>query len=208
MSKTLKKTVGGSIPSTGNPETLHRGSSPSPSTVGSNPATDIALPDDLAALFAEAAPSSPADTADLQEAADRLRRDPAFVASHAKGLVVEDILHAMEATGIKQNALAAKIGKSRQYIGKILAEDRGVNFTIDTLAGLSAALGVQLCVRMLPPSEKIFFVRRVVATEVTPTPTFPDATSTVVPFAADEFEPRNVIQFSDFIPDDQAALSA
>jgi transcriptional regulator with XRE-family HTH domain len=173
--------------------------------VGSNPAT--ALPDDLAALFAEVAPLSPADTADLQRAADGLRQDPAFVASHAKGLVVEDILHAMEATGIKQNALAAKIGKSRQYIGKILAEDRGVNFTIDTLAGLSAALGVQLCVRMLPPSEKILFVRRVV-TEVTPTPAFPDMASKVVSFASDEFEPRNIIQFSDSIPDDRAILPA
>jgi transcriptional regulator with XRE-family HTH domain len=107
--------------------------------------------------------------------------------------VVEDILHAMEVGGIKQNALATKLGKSRQYVGKILAENSRANFTIDTLAEISAVLGVQLCVRLIPSTDHMVFVRRpvTVRTMVAPTPPFP--TDEATPFAtdADEFESRN-----------------
>lgn len=137
-----KATVRGSNPRVG-------GSTPAPATAG--------LPDDLAALFAAAPVTTDADLAHLEKAAKALHRDPSFVADHAKGLIIEDILRAMEAAGMTRNALAGKIGKSRQYVSKILDEDRRVNFTIDSLAEFSAALGIQLCLRLLPASERMVF---------------------------------------------------
>lgn len=105
------------------------------------PSASTSLPDDLAALFASTAQATPADLARLEKAAADLNKDPAFVADVAKGLIVEDILRAMEAANLNRNTLAAKIGKSRQYVGKILDEHRRANFTIDTLAELATALG-------------------------------------------------------------------
>jgi len=130
------------------------GSSPPPSAEGSNSTTQARdLPADLAAIFAAAPDTRESDIAALTHAADALDRDPEFLADYAKGLVVEDVLRALEDSGLSKNALAEKIGKSRQYLSKILDEDRRVNFTIETLAKLSAALGLQLHVRMLPPNE-------------------------------------------------------
>ncbi len=111
------------------------------------------LPADLAAIFAAVPDTREADIAALTRAADALDRDPEFLADYDKGLVVEDVLRALEDSGLSQNALAEKIGKSRQYLSKILDEDHRVNFTIETLAKLSAALDLQLHVRMLPPNE-------------------------------------------------------
>jgi antitoxin component HigA of HigAB toxin-antitoxin module len=94
---------------------------------GSNPRAGMTapaspdLPDDLAALFATAPETTDADLAQLEKAAKALHSDPAFIAEHAKGLVVEDILRVMEKTGMSANALAGKIGKSRQYVSKILS---------------------------------------------------------------------------------------
>lgn len=118
------------------------------------PSASTSLPDDLAALFASTAQATPADLARLEKAAADLNKDPAFVADVAKGLIVEDILRAMEAAKLNRNTLAAKIGKSRQYVGKILDEHRRANFTIDTLAELATALGVTLQVRMLSEKEQ------------------------------------------------------
>ena len=77
---------------------------------------------------------------------------------------MEDILRAMEEQGLNRNTLAAKLGKSRQYIGKILDEEQPANFTIDTLAELSSALGINLHVRMLPENERMIFVRGLTVT--------------------------------------------
>ena len=137
------------------------------------PAAATPLPDDIAALFANTRQATPKEIAGLEKAADALRADPAFLADYSKGLVVEDILRAMEEAGLNRNTLAAKLGKSRQYVGKILDEERRANFTIDTLAELSAALCVKLHVRMLPENEHMIFVRGLtVTTKVEPLPEF------------------------------------
>ncbi len=133
------------------------------------PSTAIPLPDDIATLFANTRQPSPKELGALAKAAEALRADPEFLADYSKGLVVEDILRAMEAVGLNRNTLAAKLGKSRQYVGKILDEEQPANFTIDTLAELSAALGVKLHVRMLPENEHMIFVRGLtVTTKVEP----------------------------------------
>jgi ribosome-binding protein aMBF1 (putative translation factor) len=127
---------------------------PPPSNKGLNSTTQASdTPADLAAIFADVADTREADIAALTRAADALDRDPEFLADYAKGLVVEDVLRGLKDSGLSKNALAEKIGKSRQYLSKILDEDRRVNFTIETLAELSAALDLQLHVRLLPPNE-------------------------------------------------------
>ncbi len=102
------------------------------------------LPDDIASLFENTRQATPAELARLQKAAALLRADPAFLADVTKGLIVEDILRAMEATGLNRNTLATKLGKSRQYIGKILDEEKPANFTIDALAD-NLALHSDIC---------------------------------------------------------------
>ena len=112
-------------------------------------------------------------------------------------MIVEDILRAMESAGLNRNTLASKIGKSRQYVGKILDEDHSANFTIETLAELSVALGVQLHLRMLPANEHMIFARTLtVQTEVSPESPFPGDNKVLRPsHDAGCFEQRNIITF-------------
>ena len=72
--------------------------------------------------------------------------DPVFTADYAKGIVVERFLNIMEEENITQSELASRLGKSRQYVSKILNE-KG-NFTIDSLAAISAALDHKLTIEI------------------------------------------------------------
>jgi len=155
------------------------------------------LPDDLAALFATAPETTDADLAQLEKAAKALHSDPSFIAEHAKGLVVEDILRVMEKTGMSASALADKIGKSRQYVSKILSEHRRANFTIESLAEFSAALDLQLCLRLLPASERLLFIRTVTApVPKTSSNDFPEADDAAEPWMEEEaFIPQNIVPF-------------
>lgn len=154
------------------------------------------LPDDIASLFENTRQATPADLARLDKAAAVLRADPEFLADVSKGLIVEDILRAMEAAGLNRNTLAAKLGKSRQYVGKILDEEQPANFTIDTLAELSAALGVKLHVRMLPENEHMIFVRGLtVTTKVEPIAEFPKTQARLASVFEDRFESSNITPF-------------
>lgn len=69
-----------------------------------------------------------------------LDRDPEFVAGFLKAKVVNDICTAMQAKGITKNKLAALLGKSPQYVGRVLAEH--ANFTLETIAEFACALGM------------------------------------------------------------------
>lgn len=160
------------------------------------PTATTPLPDDIAALFANTRQATPKELAALEKAADALRSDPAFLADYSKGLVVEDVLRAMEEAGLNRNTLAAKLGKTRQYVGKILDEERRANFTIDTLAELSSALGVKLHVRMLPENEHMIFVRGLtVTTKVEPTAPFPKPQIRPASIFEDPFESSNITPF-------------
>lgn len=128
--------------------------------VAAKPRTQKPLGKDIAELLANTRQASAMELTALAQAAEALRADSEFLAEVSKGLVVEDILRAMDAAGHNRNTLATRLGKSRQYIGKILDEENPANFTIDTLAELAAVLGVKLHVRMLPESEHMIFARR------------------------------------------------
>jgi len=176
--------------------------------IAAEPAAKTPLPDDLAALFANTRQATPKELAALAKAADALRADPEFLADVSKGLIVEDILRAMEEAGLNRNTLAAKLGKSRQYIGKILDEENPANFTIDTLAELSAALGVKLHVRMLPENEHMILVRGLtVTTKVEPIAEFPKPQTRRATMFEDCFESSKFIPFPT-PPDELARLSS
>jgi len=69
-------------------------------------------------------------------------KDPEFLADYANGLIVQDILNLMDKKQISQTELANMIGKSRQYVSRILIEKR--NFTIKSLASFACALNCDL----------------------------------------------------------------
>lgn len=81
----------------------------------------------------------------VRAVAAALDADPRFVAEFLKARFVEDILRAMERTGLNKNTLATRLGKSRQYVGRVLNER--ANFTIETMAEIACALGLRLSVK-------------------------------------------------------------
>ncbi|MBN1546322.1 MAG: helix-turn-helix transcriptional regulator [Syntrophaceae bacterium] len=80
--------------------------------------------------------------------------DTEFVANSAKGQVTEDILAVMEMENINRSQLAERLGKSRQYVSRILNET--ANFTIDSLAEIAIALNRKIEVRMIGKTQHIF----------------------------------------------------
>ena len=80
-------------------------------------------------------------------------RDPDFVADLLKGMATEDILHAMAEEGLNCNQLAQKMGKSRQYVGRVLNES--ANFTLERLAEFACTLNRKIAVRLYRDNEKI-----------------------------------------------------
>ncbi|MFH0880808.1 MAG: helix-turn-helix transcriptional regulator [Lentisphaerota bacterium] len=107
----------------------------------------------LTALLAKTPKVSEHDLEELADAGRSLNRDAGFMADYLKGLFVEDVLRAMEEDGLSQSDLAARMGKSRQYLSKVLNLDRRVNFTVETMAEFGATLGRKVAMRLLAPSE-------------------------------------------------------
>ena len=107
-----------------------------------NPAeSDTVLPADVAELLNR----TPAITSALRErlarAAEEADRDPVFHANYLKGLVSQEILQALAERGETQSSLAERLGCTRQYLNKLLSEDRRVNFTLDTICSLAHLTG-------------------------------------------------------------------
>jgi len=89
-----------------------------------------------------------------------LETDPAFQAACLKAQVIEDIYRLMEEGGVKKKRLAEMLGKSPQYVGRVLAER--ANFTLDTLAKIACALGGRVTARLYTKDE-CFVIRPKVA---------------------------------------------
>jgi len=113
-----------------------------------NPDADLSA--ELEALFAKYRPIEELDLKGLAEAFEQLNRCPDFVADTCKAALVEDVLRAIDEDGITKSELARRLGKSRQQLGALLDETKRNNFTIDTMAQISTALGRKLIVRMPP----------------------------------------------------------
>jgi transcriptional regulator with XRE-family HTH domain len=103
-------------------------------------------------------PPAEESLAELKRMKLNLDQDPEFVAGFLKAMFVEDILRAMEAEGINRNELARRLGKSRQYVSRILNETD--NFTIKTLAAIACALRRDIALRLLNPDERFEIVPR------------------------------------------------
>lgn len=84
---------------------------------------------------------------------EKLVRDPEFLSEYLKGSLIADIEEAMEEQGISQSELAARLGKSRQYVGKVLKEENLNNFTIDSIAKIAAALERDVVLRLKRDKE-------------------------------------------------------
>lgn len=117
------------------------------------------LPDVLKAYLATASKFNAKKRKALQAAAAELDRDPGFLADFEKSLFVEKILEAMEDQGISQSELARRWGKSRQYLSRVLDEDRRVNFTLETMFELASLVGRKLEMHVLDPDEHTHVLR-------------------------------------------------
>ena len=85
---------------------------------------------------------------ELRDGAGALDTDPVFIADGLKIRFVHNILSAMRKAGITKSELARKLGKSRQYVGRVLDEEEGENFTLETMAAFACAVGLRLEIAM------------------------------------------------------------
>jgi hypothetical protein len=72
-----------------------------------------------------------------------------------KARVVEAVLEEMETQQLNRNQLARKWNKSRQYVGRILDENRKANFTLETISELLYLVGkrMEIQIRDLAPDS-------------------------------------------------------
>lgn len=84
---------------------------------------------------------------------ERLEKDPEFLQEYMKASIVGDIIQAMEEEGISKSQLAERLGKSRQYVGRVLNET--ANFTIDSISKIAAALERDVVLRLKTYTEVV-----------------------------------------------------
>jgi plasmid maintenance system antidote protein VapI len=113
------------------------------------------LSPELEALFESSRPIQDLDLQGLAEAIRDLESSPTHVAETRKAVFVEDILRALDDDEVSKSELGRRMGKSRQQISTLLDEDKKNNFTIETMAKISVALGRKLIVRMLASETEI-----------------------------------------------------
>lgn len=119
---------------------------------------DAKLPDDVRELLEKTCPTAEA-LAQLESRYVDLDSDPDFVSDFLKAQFAEDVYQAMAEKGLNKNALSKKLGKTRQYVGRILNES--ANFTFRTIAEIACALGRQVSVRMIAADERLIVVKSV-----------------------------------------------
>lgn len=95
---------------------------------------------DLLALIEGEKPLNEREIEEHAAAVRALENDPEYIALSLKADVVTEIYHAMQEEDLTPSKLARKWGKSRQYLSKILSEDKRINFTVDTIAEIMAVL--------------------------------------------------------------------
>lgn len=135
------------------------------------------MPADIAALLADTPPLTPEVSARLEHAAAKADQDPQYHADYLKGLFVEELRQALEAKDITQSDLARRMGCSRQYLSKLFAEDKRVNFTLDTLCALAHQVGLRVHLLVLPEGEAMHVLRYDKPRSVDPIPDSIDAGS-------------------------------
>jgi transcriptional regulator with XRE-family HTH domain len=110
------------------------------------------IPNELKKILDQTKPVSES-IKNIEEIPINFNRDPEFVADYLKSKFINEILEILDKKNISKSDLAKLMGKSRQYISRILNET--VNFTLDTLAQISCALDEDINIK-LGSSEQIF----------------------------------------------------
>lgn len=75
-----------------------------------------------------------------------LDKDKDFLSHYLKARFVEDICEAMKEEHLSRSELARRLGKSRQYVSRILNES--ANFTLETVVEISMALNRKVTLRL------------------------------------------------------------
>ena len=91
----------------------------------------------------------------------RLESDPLFLVEYMKATITSDILAVMEKESISVIELADRLGKSRQYVSRVLNET--ANFTLDSVARIAAALKKDVVLRLVDYEDEVVirpFVRQ------------------------------------------------
>ncbi len=94
---------------------------------------------------------------------EQLDQSPSFRADYLKSLFVEKMLEAMTEAGTKQTEIAKCLGKTRQYVSKVLNEDRRINFTIETMCEFAHLVGRYVDIQVLRVNEVAHILRTVPA---------------------------------------------
>jgi len=113
------------------------------------------LSPELLDLLAATRPVDEIDKDALAESIRALETSPQHVADTRKASFVEDVLRSLNEQGLTKSELARRLGKTRQQLNHMLNEKKLNNFTIETMAQISAALGTNLFVRMLASHEDV-----------------------------------------------------
>src|SRR2546421_12527691 len=122
------------------------------------------LPQHLKTFLESVPPLTEQDLDELHRAGEQLDQNPSFRADYLKSLFVEKMLEAMSETGANQTEIAKRWGKTRQYVSKLVNEDKRVNFTIETMCEFAHLVGRVFDIQVLRPNE-IAHVIRTMATE-------------------------------------------
>lgn len=117
------------------------------------------LPEILRDYLATVPPVTEAMRKDLRAAAKALDHDPKFQAEYIKGLFVNFMFEAMNDEKLSQSEVARKWGRSRQYLHKLLNEDKRVNFTVETMVELAMLLGRRIEMNVLKQNEAAHVLR-------------------------------------------------
>lgn len=128
------------------------------------------IPDDIQKMLDEL-PDTSEFIEELRRDIANFRKDPAWIADYLKMSIASDILAAMESQGVDRSELARRLGKSRQYVSRVLNER--ANFTLDSLAQIACALDMSITARIHSPEN-------VAATVVKKTPKAVAAKATTV----------------------------
>ena len=83
----------------------------------------------------------------------RLEADPLFLVEYMKATITSDIYTVMEEESISKTELAQRLGKSRQYVSRILNET--ANFTLDSVARIAAALRKDIVLRLVDYDDEV-----------------------------------------------------
>ena len=75
-----------------------------------------------------------------------LDKERSFLEDSLKARFVEDVCRVLKETGISQAELARRLGKSRQYVSRVLNEN--ANFTLGSLVDIALALDCTIELRI------------------------------------------------------------